>query len=84
MLLTTLGAELEALDRQGRTAFMSACEYDEPTAHYLLDHGAQTLVEDHEGLTCLHWAACVGFRKLSAALITRGCCVDARARLGKI
>ena len=61
---------------------MSACEHDEPIAHYLLEHGAKTCVEDHEGLTCLHWSACVGFLKLSGALIRIGCLVNAQARLG--
>ncbi|KAI0242294.1 hypothetical protein LSAT2_014129 [Lamellibrachia satsuma] len=83
LLLAALGADMEAMDSQGRTAFLLACGHDQVIAQYLLDLGADPRHSDHEGLTALHWAACMGYAKLCHRLLTqKGLPIDAIAKQG--
>ena len=82
LLLGSLGAQLEATDAMGRSAFILACGLDQPVANDFLERGANIEVSDREGLTPLHWAACAGFKQLCADLLDRGCDIDIRAKLG--
>ena len=82
LFLKELGGQINGTDAQGRTPFLAACEYDEKVADYLMAEGADVTIQDTEGLTALHWAACVGAKDLSEKLLQKGCVVDARAKLG--
>ena len=82
LFLERLGAELEGKDAQGRTHFLAACEYDEGVAEYLLAKGADVMAKDNEGLTALHWAACVGSLNLCQTLKEKGCGIEVCAKLG--
>ncbi len=80
--LEELDADLEAKDRHGRTPFMAACEHDQAIAAYLMEKGADIKQADSEGLSPLHWAACVGFGKLCRSLVKHEASVHAKAKLG--
>ena len=76
VLLDKLGAQVAAKDKKQRSAFLAACEYDETIARYLLSLDCEVALSDKDGLTPLHWAACVGFTGLCKDLVAKGCDVN--------
>ena len=80
-LLAENQADLNAVDRWGRTALMWAIENERSVAFLLLDIGADVKVGARDGSTALHLAA---FKELEAAVVSillkEGAIIDARTQ----
>ena len=59
------GANLEVKDSDGRTALMSASEYNhKEVTEFLIENGADVNVKDKDGWTTLMWASCKGHKEV--------------------
>ncbi|EGX53860.1 hypothetical protein AOL_s00004g519 [Orbilia oligospora ATCC 24927] len=67
------GANIDSVDRQGRTPLVHAIlNKQEPVANLLLRAGAQTNLKDCIGGTPLHYAICSGQNNLVAQMLKKG------------
>ena len=81
-ILLSSGAKLSSIDTQGRSVFIVACGHSESVALYLIQAGADIFVEDSEGLSALHWAACAGYEQLCRSLILKEVDINHKAKHG--
>lgn len=83
-VLVEHGAELEAVDDQGRTALLWACCASAPQMlQALIDAGASIHAVDSDGASGLHHAATFGLDDIARTLIAAGADVNLRDAKGK-
>jgi ankyrin repeat protein len=83
-LLLAKGADVHAVDEEGRTAIHAAIEYGSvDTVKLLIEKGGRVNAKDHEGRTALHEAAWNGRRDMAECLLGHGAAVDARDHEGR-
>jgi ankyrin repeat protein len=71
--LIRAGADINAMDTEGRTALILAAAHGhQTTVRLLLDAGADTNVVDNSGRTPLMWAALSGYVDIVQALTDAG------------
>ena len=78
------GGEVNALNKRGRTALLLGCFYRQmDSVKVLLEAGADPVIADEEGFSCLH-AAIDGYcsKDILQALIDHGALVDAKRKDG--
>ncbi|KAM0813894.1 putative Fungal STAND N-terminal Goodbye domain-containing protein [Seiridium cardinale] len=84
-LLWARGAQVDALDRWGRTPLMWAVYGKQhATVEILLGHGADITLGTHEGYTSSHLAADNGDERMIDILLSQGVPVGSRAQNGWI
>jgi ankyrin repeat protein len=76
------GCPIDQQDMYGFTPLMRATHGRE-VAEFLIAHGADVRVRDHEGGTPLHWTTGYGQREIMELLIAQGADVNAKDKRGR-
>ncbi|KAL6634308.1 hypothetical protein ACP70R_026979 [Stipagrostis hirtigluma subsp. patula] len=81
-LVEELRVDVNAVDNLGRTPLFFMALGKAVVLKYLLDHGANPNIADHEGLSPLHCAAEIGDCEMVELLLAKGAYIDALADRG--
>ena len=69
------GVDINCQDKRGNTPLVMACQCGEQgMVAFLVGRGAKLDIEDHNGDTCLHWAAYKAFPDLTRLLVGKFSC----------